>query len=72
MMRMSHVDLKELQDRVNALLSAFDALDAECKLLRVERSEWKKERISLIAHNELAAKKVQAILAQLKKMETGA
>lgn len=71
MLLMSHNDLKELEIRVDALLSAFAELDAECKQLRAQRSEWTKERISLVAHNELAAKKVHAILAQLQKMETG-
>jgi len=68
---MSPMDLKELQVKVDALLTAFDKLDAEVKSLRTERAEWEKERITLVAHNDLATKKVQAILAQLRKMEAG-
>lgn len=68
---MSPLALKALQEKVDALLTAFDSLDAEVKALRAARAEWEKERITLVAHNDLAAKKVQAILAQLKKMEAG-
>ena len=71
MMLMSSNDIKELQVKVDALLAAFDTLHDEVKALRSARAEWEKERITLVAHNDLATKKVQAILAQLRKMEAG-
>lgn len=71
MMLMSSNDIKELQVKVDALLGAFDALHGEVKALRSARAEWEKERITLVAHNDLATKKVQAILVQLRKMEAG-
>ena len=62
-------ELKRLESRVNSLIRAYEDLQKENSLLKAQQDSYTAERASLIDKNELARKRVEAMITRLKSME---
>lgn len=65
------LDLERLHDRLNALLSHCDQLEDEVRSLRAEQQDLVHERGRLVAKNNEARTRVEAMLTRLKTIEEG-
>nr|VFJ52726.1 MAG: cell division protein ZapB [Candidatus Kentron sp. FM]VFK09654.1 MAG: cell division protein ZapB [Candidatus Kentron sp. FM] len=63
--------MQSLEGRINALIRAYDMLHQENQALREQQADLMTERATLIEKLELARVRVEAMVAQLKSMETG-
>lgn len=66
---MSQADLQQLELQLDQLLSQFQRLKSENAQLRAKTAELAAERSRLLEKNELAAHKVEAMLARLRGLE---
>ena len=66
---MADTQLKQLESKIDELISLCNDLNRENQTLKAESSNWHSERKSLVGKNELARAKVEAMLARLKAME---
>lgn len=62
--------MQSLEDRIGVLMRAYDALREENQALREQYTDLTTERATLIEKLELARVRVEAMVAQLKSMET--
>nr|VFJ47511.1 MAG: cell division protein ZapB [Candidatus Kentron sp. DK]VFJ63455.1 MAG: cell division protein ZapB [Candidatus Kentron sp. DK] len=60
-----------LEGRVEALIRAYEVVHKENQILREQQTSLMSERATLIEKLELARMRVEAMVAQLKSMETG-
>ncbi|MGD8743803.1 MAG: TIGR02449 family protein [Granulosicoccaceae bacterium] len=65
------LELKNLESRIEELISTCDALKTENHSLRQQQSGLMSERARLIEKTELARNRVEAMIHRLKSMETG-
>lgn len=70
--KLSEQDLKGLEIRVNELITTCEELKKENRLLKLQQDSYSSERASLIDKNELARKRVEAMITRLKSMEVTA
>jgi len=63
--------MQTLGARIDLLILAYDALREENQALREQKSSLTAERATLIEKLKLARERVEAMMAQLKSMETG-
>jgi len=63
--------MQALEERIDTLIRAYDTLRKENQILREQQSGLMAERATLVEKLELARVRVEAMVAQLKSMETG-
>jgi cell division protein ZapB len=66
---MSNNPLKELEHKIDELISLCKELNQENRALKAEVAGWRDERRDLMDKNELARSKVEAMIERLRAME---
>jgi cell division protein ZapB len=66
---MSNNPLKELEHKIDELISLCKELNQENRALKAEVAGWRDERRDLMDKNELARSKVEAMIDRLRAME---
>ena len=66
---MSNNPLKELEHKIDELISLCKELNKENSALKAEIAGWRDERRDLMDKNELARSKVEAMIDRLRAME---
>jgi cell division protein ZapB len=66
---MADNSLKELENKINELISLCKELNRENHALKAEVAGWRDERRDLMDKNELARTKVEAMIDRLRTME---
>jgi cell division protein ZapB len=66
---MSNNPLKELEHKIDELISLCKELNRENRALKAEVAGWRDERRDLMDKNELARSKVEAMIDRLRTME---
>jgi cell division protein ZapB len=61
--------LKELENKIEELISLCKELNRENRALKEEVASWRDERRDLMDKNELARSKVEAMINRLRTME---
>jgi cell division protein ZapB len=61
--------LKELENKIDELISLCKELNRENRALKAEVAGWRDERRDLMDKNELARSKVEAMIDRLRTME---
>ena len=61
--------LKELEQKIDELLTLCKELNRENGTLKAEVAGWREERQDLLDKNELARSKVEAMIDRLRTME---
>lgn len=61
--------LKELEQKIDELVSLCRELNRENRALKAEIAGWRDERRDLMDKNELARSKVEAMIDRLRTME---
>jgi cell division protein ZapB len=61
--------LKELENKIEELISLCKELNRENRALKEEVASWRDERRDLMDKNELARSKVEAMIDRLRTME---
>ncbi len=61
--------LKELENKIEALISLCKELNRENRALKAQVAGWHDERRDLMDKNELARSKVEAMIDRLRTME---
>jgi cell division protein ZapB len=61
--------LKELEQKIDELVSLCRELNQENRALKAEVAGWRDERRDLMDKNELARSKVEAMIDRLRTME---
>ena len=62
--------IEQLSQRIDRLATAGQRLREENRVLRASQEAWTSERASLLAKNEQARARVEAMIARLKQLET--
>ncbi|HZP66835.1 MAG TPA: TIGR02449 family protein [Rudaea sp.] len=65
-------DLTEIGERLDRLLELCQRLSEENRSLRVSQEQLAAERSNLLAKNEQARSRVEAMIARLRSLENGA
>jgi cell division protein ZapB len=66
---MAENQLKELEKKIEELVSLCHELNRENQALKADSAGWRDERRDLIDKNELARSKVEAMIDRLRAME---
>ena len=66
---MAENPLKDLENKIDELISLCEELNCENRSLKSEVAGWNDERQDLINKNELARSKVEAMIERLRTME---
>jgi cell division protein ZapB len=61
--------LKDLENKIDELISLCRELNRENRALKAEIAGWREERKELLDKNELARSKVEAMITRLRTME---
>ena len=64
--------MQALEARIDALIHTCEELNEENRALREQQAHLVSERAALIEKSELARTRVEAMVARLKAMESGA
>jgi len=67
---MSTVTLKSVEDKLDELIRLCHHLEKENVTLRAKEEGWGQERKRLMEKNEIARKRVEAMIQHLKDLET--
>jgi cell division protein ZapB len=65
-------DLSEISQRLDRVLELCHRLSEENRSLRVSQEQLSTERSNLLAKNEQARSRVEAMIARLRSLENGA
>jgi cell division protein ZapB len=65
-------DLGEISQRLDRVLELCQRLSEENRSLRVSQEQLSNERSNLLAKNEQARSRVEAMIARLRSLENGA
>jgi cell division protein ZapB len=68
----SDLPVEPLRQRIDLLLDAVQRLADENRQLRATQEQWVSERAALIAKNEQARSRVEAMIQRLKSLEQNA
>ena len=68
---MPDTQLKVLEQKIDDLIKLCSELNRENVSLKADAREWASERETLLARNEQARDRVEAMLSRLKGMEQG-
>jgi cell division protein ZapB len=66
---MAENPLKELEKKIDELVTLCQDLNRENQALKMDSAGWFQERQDLMDKNELARKKVEAMIGRLRTME---
>ena len=66
---MADDQLKELEKKIDELITLCQELNRENQALKSDNAGWRTERQDLISKNELARNKVEAMIGRLRAME---
>ena len=66
---MADKQLKELEKKIDELITLCQELNRENQALKNEGAGWQQERQDLLDKNELARNKVEAMIGRLRAME---
>jgi cell division protein ZapB len=66
---MAQNQLKALEKKIDELISLCTNLNRENQTLKLDSQGWHKERLRLIASNDLARTKVEAMINRLQALE---
>lgn len=66
---MEETDFSALEAKVDELVALCDALVRENQELREAKRSWATERAGFIERNELAKRKIDAIIGRLKTLD---
>jgi cell division protein ZapB len=66
---MGQNQLKALEKKIDELISLCTNLNRENQTLKLDSQGWDKERLGLIASNDLARTKVEAMINRLHALE---
>lgn len=66
---MARNDLRQLEDKIDRLISVCEQLQAENQSLREREAALLKERSHLVEKNETARSRVEAMITRLKNLE---
>jgi cell division protein ZapB len=66
---MAENQLRELEKKIDELISLCRELNRENQALKADSSGWHQEKQDLIEKNELARNKVEAMIQRLRAME---
>lgn len=66
---MAENQIKELEKKIDELITLCRDLNRENQALKADSSGWYQERQDLIEKNDLARKKVEAMIERLRTME---
>jgi len=66
---MADNQLKELEKKIDELISLCQELNRENQALKADNAGWQQERQDLLDKNELARNKVEAMIDRLRAME---
>lgn len=66
---MADSPLKDLENKIDELISLCRELNRENRGLKAEIAGWREERKDLLDKNELARSKVEAMINRLRTME---
>ena len=66
---MADQQLKALEKKIDELISLCSDLNRENQLLKLDNRNWQDERLRLVASNDLARNKVEAMINRLQSME---
>ena len=64
-------DLRDISGRLDRLLELCQRLAEENRSLRTSQEQLSTERSNLLAKNELARSRVEAMIARLRSLENG-
>lgn len=67
---MSASQLKEIENKLDELIRLCNQLEKENATLKAREASWDQERKRLIEKNEIARKRVEAMILHLKTLET--
>ena len=60
--------IQKMEEKINELLSLFESLEKENKLLKKKQNDWTKEKRLLNIKNEKARQKIDSMIERLKTM----
>lgn len=66
---MADTPLQALESKIDELIALCRDLNRENQRLQGEKDGWLRERQDLVAKNELARSKVEAMIVRLRSME---
>ncbi len=66
---MADNQLKALEKKIDELISLCSDLNRENQSLKRDNSSWHDERLRLVASNDLARNKVEAMINRLQSLE---
>lgn len=66
---MADNQLKDLEKKIDELISLCQELNRENQALKADNADWQQERQDLLDKNELARNKVEAMIDRLRAME---
>ncbi len=66
---MDSPSLKDINKKLDELITAFQRAKDENRMLRAEAESWQQERQRLLQQNELARNKIAEMLSRLKLLE---
>lgn len=67
---MSSANLITIENRLDELIHLCVKLERENASLRAKESVWEQERMRLVEKNEIARKRVEAMIQHLKELDT--
>ena len=67
---MSIAELKGVEDKLDQLIRLCHRLETDNATLRAREQGWEQERKRLMEKNEIARKRVEAMIRHLKNLET--
>jgi cell division protein ZapB len=66
---MTDMNLKSLEDKVDALIQLYSATKRENQLLKDNEKRWQSERNQLLDKNEVARVRLEKVLQRLKTLQ---
>ena len=66
---MAENQLKALEKKIDELIALCSDLNRENQSLKCDSQGWHDERLQLVANNDLARKKVEAMINRLQALE---
>jgi len=68
---LTHEELQQITERIDQLLALCERLNEENRSLRTSQEQLATERSNLLAKNEQARSRVEAMIARLRALENG-
>lgn len=69
---MSKTEMEQVEAKLDELIGLCSRLEQENATLRAKEDSWHQERLRLLEKNDIARKRVEAMIERLKKIHTEA